>query len=81
MKPWYNVIKPREDLTEGKPLDASEFALHLDHVRDGRGADVCRNPQEFFERCGFKKTPLEPRATRAEVDELLCEGAFPVCDC
>ena len=29
MKPWYKVVTPREDLREGKPLDAAEFAVHL----------------------------------------------------
>ena len=33
LKPWYQVVFPREDLREGKPMDASEFAVHLDHVR------------------------------------------------
>ena len=33
LKPWYDVVKPREDLREGRPLDASEFAVHLDKVR------------------------------------------------
>ena len=33
LKPWYRVVPPREDLREGKPLDASEFAVHLDQVR------------------------------------------------
>jgi hypothetical protein len=47
MKPWYDVVKPREDLREGRPLDASEFAVHLDHVRDGRGADVYRKPRRL----------------------------------
>jgi len=32
LKPWYKVVTPREDLREGKPLDASEFAVHLDQV-------------------------------------------------
>jgi hypothetical protein len=36
LKPWYKVVTPREDLRDGKPLDASEFAVHLDQVRDGR---------------------------------------------
>ena len=39
LKPWYKVVTPREDLREGRPLDASEFAVHLDHVRDGRAPD------------------------------------------
>lgn len=50
LKPWYNVVTPREDLRHDRPLDASEFAVHLDHVRDGRGPSVYWNPAEFFER-------------------------------
>src|SRR5215213_3330723 len=55
LKPWFHVIQPREDLREGRPLDASEFAVHLDHVRDGRGANVYKNPPEFFERTYLTK--------------------------
>ena len=36
LNPWYQVVTPREDLRQNRPLDASEFAVHLDHVRDGR---------------------------------------------
>jgi len=50
LKPWYKVVTPREDLREGRPLDASEFAVHLDQVRDGRAPSVYQDPAEFFER-------------------------------
>src|SRR5438067_9678450 len=50
LKPWYQVVVPREDLREGKPLDASEFAVHLDQVRDGRAPADYQNPERFFER-------------------------------
>lgn len=50
LKAWHSVISPREDLREGKPLDASEFAVHLDQVRDGRAPDVYQKPEEFFDR-------------------------------
>lgn len=53
LKPWYDVVKPREDLREGKPLDASEFAVHLDKVRlgdQGNAPEDYRNPQRFFDR-------------------------------
>lgn len=50
LKPWYTVVTPREDLRAGKPLDASEFAVHLDQVRDGRAPAVYQNPAEFFAR-------------------------------
>jgi predicted AAA+ superfamily ATPase len=50
LKPWFKVVTPREDLREGRPLDASEFAVHLDQVRDGRAPVDYQNPQRFFER-------------------------------
>ncbi len=50
IKPWYKVVTPREDLREGKPLDASEFAVHLDQVRDGRAPKDYQEPERFFER-------------------------------
>jgi hypothetical protein len=33
LKPWFHVVTSREVLREGRPLDASEFAVHLDHIR------------------------------------------------
>lgn len=55
LKPWYKVVTPREDLREGRPLDASEFAVHLDQVRDGRAPAVYQNPERFFERTFLTK--------------------------
>lgn len=48
LKPWYDIIKPREDLREGKSQDASEFAVHLDRVRDGTGRADYTDPELFF---------------------------------
>ncbi len=50
LKPWYTVVYPREDLRENKPLDASEFAVHLDQVRTGRAPADYVEPKLFFER-------------------------------
>jgi len=50
LKPWYKVVTPRDDLRLGKPLDASEFAVHLGRVRDGKAPDYYQNPEHFFER-------------------------------
>ncbi|HUT95952.1 MAG TPA: DUF499 domain-containing protein [Thermoguttaceae bacterium] len=50
LQPWYNVVTPREDLRENRPLDASEFAVHLDHIRHGRAHDDYVKPERFFER-------------------------------
>src|ERR1700687_1232276 len=55
LKPWYKVVTPREDLRDGKPLDASEFAVHLDQVRDGRAPAVYQNPERFLERTFLTK--------------------------
>ena len=50
LRPWYTVITPREDLRENRPLDASEFAVHLDQIRSGQAPEVYKNPKAFFER-------------------------------
>src|SRR5919197_2916387 len=50
LKPWFQVVFPREDLREGRPLDASEFAVHLDHIRLGRAPQDYQEPERFFER-------------------------------
>ena len=55
LKPWYKVVTPREDLREGKPLDASEFAVHLDQVREGRAPADYQMPERFFERTYLTK--------------------------
>ena len=36
LKPWYKVVTPREDLRDGKPLDAS--SLPFTSIRFGTGA-------------------------------------------
>lgn len=56
LKPWYRVVTPREDLRDDKPLDASEFAVHLDQVRDKRAPEVYQNPARFFERTFLTKS-------------------------
>src|SRR5437016_11170428 len=50
LKPWYDAVELREDLRENRPLDASEFAIHLDQIRDGRAHKDYTDPQRFFDR-------------------------------
>jgi len=60
-KPWYQVVTPREDLRDNRPLDASEFAVHLDHIREKRGsvsADYL-DPVRFFDRTYLTVSLLE----------------------
>jgi len=56
VKPWYRIVTPREDLRDDRPLDASEFAVHLDQVRDKRAPEVYQNPARFFERTFLTKS-------------------------
>ncbi len=58
LKPWYQVVTPREDLRENRPLDASEFAVHLDHIRDKRAHADYVKPERFFERTYLTKSLL-----------------------
>src|SRR5579883_3508823 len=55
LKPWYKLIDPRQDLRDYKPLDAAEFAVHLDMVRDERAPDDYQVPSLFFERTYLTK--------------------------
>ncbi len=55
LQPWYKVVTPREDLRDGKPLDASEFAVHLDQVREGRAPKDYQKPDRFFQRTFLTK--------------------------
>ena len=55
LKPWYDVIKPRKDLRQGSVPEASEFAVHLDQVRDGRALEEYKNPELFFTRTYLTK--------------------------
>jgi len=61
LKPWYQVVTPREDLRENRPMDASEFAVHLDHIRAGR-ENVSKDysdPERFFDRTYMTESLLE----------------------
>lgn len=63
LKPWHQVAVPREDLRKGEPLDAAEFAIHLDQVIDGRAPLDYRDPERFFARThltdAYKKMTAE----------------------
>jgi hypothetical protein len=59
LKPWRQVIDPREDLREGKALDTAEFAVHLDMVHDKRGYELYWKPEQFFARTYLTKSLLD----------------------
>jgi len=78
LKPWYKIATPREDLREGKPLDASEFAIHLAQVVEGRAPEDYKNPERFFTRTYLTKglTEVVSEVIRRLSGETV--GASPV---
>lgn len=61
LKPWYQVVTPREDLRDNRPFDASDFAVHLDHIRTERESTPKDyiDPARFFERTYLTKSLVE----------------------
>lgn len=59
MDPWYKVVLPRQELREGRSLDPSEFAVHLEQVADGRAPKDYVDPEKFFSRNYFSKALVE----------------------
>ncbi|MFN7869627.1 MAG: hypothetical protein ACK5TX_19655 [Planctomyces sp.] len=61
LKLWQQVVTSREDLRDGRPLDASEFAVHLDHIRTGRDnvSKDYADPARFFDRTFLTRSLLD----------------------
>ena len=61
LKPWHKVdgFAPRENIREGRGLDAAEFAVHLDQVRKGTATPDYSDPQRFFERTYLTRSLTE----------------------
>src|SRR5947208_4807045 len=59
MEPWYRVVNPRKELREGRSLDPSEFAVHLEQVISGTAPNDYVDPRKFFARNYFSKALVE----------------------
>jgi hypothetical protein len=61
LKAWYDAVELREDLRENRPLDAAEFAVHIDHIRDpkSQAPKDYKDPQRFFDRTYLTGSLLE----------------------
>lgn len=53
MEPWYKVTQPRKELREGRSLDPSEFAVHLEQIVSGTAPEDYRDPAKFYVRTFF----------------------------
>src|SRR5437867_11607922 len=59
MEPWYKVVLPRQELREGRSLDPSEFAVHLEQVAAGTASADYVKPEKFFARNYFSQALVE----------------------
>src|SRR5207247_2621198 len=59
MEPWYKVVIPRKELREGRSLDPSEFAVHLEQVVAGTAPRDYVEPAKFFSRNYFSQALVE----------------------
>ncbi|MEW6771697.1 MAG: DUF499 domain-containing protein [Bacillota bacterium] len=59
MEPWYKVAVPRKELREGRSLDPSEFAVHLDQIVNGTAPEEYIDPVKFFARTYFSRALVE----------------------
>lgn len=55
LKPWYKVVTSREDPREGRHLDVSEFAVHLDDVGNNKAPPDYQKPDRFLARTYLTK--------------------------
>jgi len=53
MEPWYKVTLPRKELREGRSLDPSEFAVHLEQIVAKSAPEDYRDPAKFCARTFF----------------------------
>jgi hypothetical protein len=59
MEPWYKVVLPRPELREGRSLDPSEFAVHLEQVAAGTAPADYVKPEKFFARNYFSNALVD----------------------
>ena len=59
MKPWYNVVKLRQEVREGRSFSPDEFAIALEQVVAGTAPVDYRDPAQFFSRTCFTKALKE----------------------
>ncbi|HZM06806.1 MAG TPA: DUF499 domain-containing protein [Candidatus Saccharimonadales bacterium] len=59
MEPWYKVVLPRQELREGRSLDPSEFAVHLEQVAAGTAPADYVQPEKFFARNYFSTALID----------------------
>lgn len=55
LTPWYEVIKPRDEVKKGRSFNPDEFAIHLEQVVAGSAPLDYRDATQFFSRTVFTR--------------------------
>ena len=53
LKPWYQVVRPRLEVTRGRSFSPDEFAIALEQVVAGKAPEDYRDPAQFLSRTVF----------------------------
>lgn len=57
MKPWWKLVRPKQDIIDGESVDLGVYAIHLDQIASCN-VDTPRiylDPQQFFQNTVFTK--------------------------
>lgn len=57
MKPWWKLVRPKQDIIDGESVDLGVFAIHLDQIaaKSPDAPEIYRDPKEFFKNTVFTK--------------------------
>ncbi len=59
MEPWYKVVQPRAEVSQGRSFNPDEFAIALEQVVAGSAPEDYTDPVKFFARTCFTKALTE----------------------
>jgi hypothetical protein len=70
MKPWWKVVRPKQDIIDGDNVDLGVFAIHLDQIanQSSEAPAVYRDPKLFFSNTVFTEGMM--KLTRHVHDRL-----------
>ena len=70
MKPWWKVVRPKQDIIDGDNVDLGVFAIHLDQIanQSPEAPAVYRDPKLFFGNTVFTEGMM--KLTRHVHDRL-----------
>jgi len=55
MKPWWKLVRPKQDIIDGESVDLGSFAIHLDQIASGdaNAPLIYLDPKQFFQNTVF----------------------------